>query len=195
MFNLSKKGNNRGFTLTEILVASAIFVLVLSVLYGIYFSGLDIWDTAKLKTDLQAQARAALTFMVSELRNATRTSTQNPSPNAVIASAPNNKDIQFYLPADKDGNGKITDADGIIEWNTNDTIQYQYIPGLKIIRRLEKGAQMVLAQDVSDVQFIDINIDPSLNINEIKIILTVNKMTAKQRSVSITLSSIVRLRN
>lgn len=191
MFNL----NNRGFTLMEILVASAILVLVLGVLYGIYFSGLDIWDTVKLRTDLQAQARVALNLMVAELRNATRTSTQNPSPNLIIPSVPNNKDIQFHLPQDKDGDGKITDANGIIEWDTNSTIQYQYIPGLKRLRRLENGVQTVLSQDVSDIQFIDINIDPTLNISEIKIILALSKLTPKQRNVSVTLSSIISLRN
>lgn len=195
MPNFIKKRNNLGFTLIEILLTSTVLILVLSLMYSIYFAGLDAWDAARLKADLQAQARAAMNFMVSELRNATRTSSQNPSPNASIPSTPNNKSMQFHLPEDKDDDGLITDSNGNTEWNTNDTIQYQYIPGQKLLRRLEKGEQRILSQDVSDVQFIDIGIDPALYMNEIKIILTLDKMTPKQRNISIILTSIVKLRN
>lgn len=185
----------RGFTLFEILVASVIFVMVMGISYSIYISGYDAWDTAVYQTDLQAQARLALNFMVQELRNATRTSTQNPSPNLSIPSTPNNKTMMFYLPEDKDGDGLITDSNGQIEWNTSDAIHYQYIPGLKVLRRLEKGVQRIFAQDVSDVQFIDMDIDSSLHMDELRIVLSLNKTTPRQRNISITLSSIVALRN
>jgi hypothetical protein len=103
--------------------------------------------------------------------------------------------VHFHLPEDEDGNGLITDANGKIEWDTNDSIDYQYIPGQHVLRRLEKGQQRELVQDVSDVQFIDADIDPTLSPYEVKIILTLSKVTPKQRNISITLSSIVRLRN
>ena len=195
MQNLIKKKNNQGFTLVEILMASAIFIVMLEIIYGIYFSGLDIWEISHEQAYLQAQARIALNYMVSELRNATRTSTQNPPPNLSIPSTPNNKDIYFYLPEDKDHDGLITDANGQIEWDTNNKIHYQYIPGQKILRRLEKGEQRDFAGDVSDVQFIDIDIDQTLAIDELKIILTLSKTTPKKRNVSVTLTSIVALRN
>jgi hypothetical protein len=155
----------------------------------------DTWESGRLQADLQAQARVALNNMVSELRNATRTSTQNPSPNLIIPSAPNNKNITFNLPVDKDNNGLITDANGIIEWDTNNAIQYQYIPGQEQLRRLEKGNQAILANNVSDIQFIDHGIDSSLSLNELKIILNLNKTTPKQRNISVTLSTILNLRN
>ena len=195
MCNLIKQKDNPGFTLVEILVASAIFIATLGIIYGIYFSGLDIWEIGRYQAELQAQARIALNNMVSELRNATRTSTQNPSPNLSIPSTPNNKNIYFYLPEDKNNDGLITDSDGNIEWNTNNLIEYQYIPGQKVLRRLEKDVQTILAQDVTDVQFIDIDIDPTLFINELRIILTLGKTTPRQRNISITLSSTIALRN
>ena len=195
MQNLIKQKFNSGFTLVEILVASAIFVVMLGIMYGIYISGLDVYGTGSYQVDLQAQARLALNYMVLELRNATRTSAQNPSPNLSIPSVPNNKQIHFYLPQDKDGDGLITDANGEIEWDTNNQIDYQFIPSQKILRRLEKGDQKIFASDVSDVQFMDINIDHTLSIGELKIILTLSKTTPRHRNISITLSSNVALRN
>jgi len=195
MSNLIKRKANLGFTLVEILVVSVIFIVVLGIMYGIYISGLDVYETGSYQADLQAQARIALNYMVSELRNATRISIQNPSPNLSIPSVPNNKQIYFYLPEDKDHDGLITDANGQIEWDTNNKIHYQYIPGQKIIRRLEKGKEIIFARDVSDVQFIDIDIDHALSINELKIILTLNKITPRHRNISVTLTSIVALRN
>ena len=195
MHDSIKQKVNTGFTLIEILVAFLIFIVALGIIYNIYFSGLDIWETGRYQAELQAQARTALYYMVSELRNATRISTQNPSPNLTIPSVPNNKDIAFYLPQDLDDDGLITDANGDIEWETSNRIQYQYIPGQKEVRRLEKGVQRILTRDVTDIQFIDINVDPTLSINELRIILVLSKTTPRHRDISIRLSSIVALRN
>lgn len=195
MFNSIKQTPKTGLTMIEVLLTAIIFIIVLEVMYGIYFSGLDIWETARFKAEIQSEARSALNYMISELRNATRTSTQNPSPNLSIPSTPNNKSIMFYLPKDKDGDGLVTDSDGDIEWATNNQIDYQYIPGQKELRRLEKGEQKIIAEDVSGVQFIDIDIDPTLAINELKVILTLERNTPKQRNISTTLSFIVALRN
>ena len=195
MHDSIKQKADTGFTLIEILVASVIFILALGIIYNTYFSGLDIWEVGRYQAELQAQARIALNYMVSELRNATRTSTQNPSPNLSIPSVPNNKNMAFYLPHDLDDDGFITDANGDIEWETSNRIEYQYIPGQKELRRLEKGVQRILARDVTDIQFIDINIDPTLSINELRIVLALSKTTPRQRNISITLSSIVALRN
>ncbi|MCX5702173.1 MAG: prepilin-type N-terminal cleavage/methylation domain-containing protein [Candidatus Omnitrophica bacterium] len=195
MQNLIKYRRNSGFTLVEVLFASAISIAVLGIMYGSYISSFEAFDIASEQADLQAQARIALRYMVSELRNATRTSTQNPSPNLSIPSEPNNKQIQFYLPEDKDEDGLITDANGQIEWGTNNMIHYQYIPGQEELQRLEKGEHKIFARNVSDVQFIDIDIDSSLAIDELKIVLTLGKTTKKNRNLSVTLTSIVALRN
>ena len=199
MRNSIKQNNNTGFqtgfTMVEALVASAIFIATLVIIYGIFFSGLDVWGTGSAQADLQAQARTALNYMLSELRNATRTSTQVPSPNLSIPPLPNNYDITLYLPEDIDGDGLITDANGQIEYNTGNPIQYRYFLAENEIRRLDNFGQTVFARDVADIQFIDINIDPTLSLNELRIILTLNRTTERQRSISITLSSIVALRN
>ncbi len=186
---------NSGFTLVEALIATAISVIAMGMMYNIYLSGSKAWEDTNERADLQAGARWAMNYMVSELRNATRTSSSNPSPNLVIPSHPNNKSIIFNLPQDNDGDGLVTDSSGAIEWDTNNAIHYQYVPGQKLLRRLEKGVQTTLAQNVSDVQFIDASIDPTLSIYELRIILALNKTTRRKRDISATLSAVVRLRN
>jgi hypothetical protein len=194
MGNRIRGKSNSGLTLVEILISSGILILVLGMMYGIYFSGLDIWETARYRTDLQAEARIIMKDMISELRNATRTSTQNPSPNLSIPSKPNNKSIKFYLP-EKNEDGTVKTSNGQIQWDKNNPIHYQYVPGQKELRRLEKGVQKILAQEVSDVQFIDIGIDSTLFMTELKMILVLNKTAPRHRNISITMSSIVTLRN
>jgi len=164
-------------------------------MYQWYIAGWNLWESNDTKVYLQGQTRSAMRLMVMELRNTTRTSTQNPSPNLSIPSTPNNNSIQFYLPIDKDSNGLITDANGQVEWDTSNKIKYDYIPGQHILRRLEGGQQRILAKDVTDVSFSDITIDPALGINEVKITLTVNKTVARNRQLSFTLQTVVRVRN
>lgn len=190
-----KENSNCGFTLAELLVASTISLIAIGIMISTYMAGNDFFEIKREQGELQAQARLALTRMSSELKEATRTSTQNPSPNLDIPSTPNNKDINFYLPADKDANGLLTDANGDIEWDTNSQIKYQYIPGQKELRRLENGNASILASNVSDIQFIDAGIDNQLYINELRIILTLSRLTQHKRDITITLSSIIKLRN
>jgi type II secretory pathway pseudopilin PulG len=195
MFNLIKKTNNRGVMLIDILVASVIFIIIAAAILSIYVTGTDMWDIARHKTDLQAQARQALNSMVAELRNATRVSTQIPSPNLVIPAPPDNNSITFCLPEDNDGDGFITDSNGSIEWGTTNPIIYQYIPAQKVLKRIDAGQESTLANDVSSVQFIDITIDSQLFLNELKIILVLNKSTPKQRDITVTASTMINLRN
>lgn len=188
--------NKRGFTLIELMVTTLIFVAILGILYGLQFAVNDLFFASEEKVDLMADGRIALEYMRRELKNATRVSTQNPAPNLVIPSTPNNKSVQFYLPKDKDGNGLITDSNGEIEWATNEMVQYQYVPGQKMLKRIAPaGDQKILAKEVTDVQFIDAGIDSTLDIHEVKIILTLTKTTSRGREVTHTLTTFVRLRN
>jgi prepilin-type N-terminal cleavage/methylation domain-containing protein len=193
---------NSGFTLIEALVASAISLMAISMIYSIYLSGNDAWDARRYQAEIQAQGRLAMDMMVKELRETTRMSTQNPSPNLVIPSSPNNKQIDFYLPTYENitVNGTNTsvvhlDTDSAIEWDHGNKIQYQYVPGQKMLRRLEKGNFTTIALNVTDVQFIDQGIDPTLFNNELKILLSIARTTAKQRNITMNFTGMVRLRN
>ncbi|MDD5730843.1 MAG: prepilin-type N-terminal cleavage/methylation domain-containing protein [Candidatus Omnitrophica bacterium] len=185
----------KGLTLVEVLVATAIGVVIMGIMITTYLSSTDLYESQNTLIDLQSRARNAIIFMTTELKNATRTSAANPSPNLSIPSTPNNKDIQFYVPEDKNGDGLITDSNGLIEWDTDNKIQYQYVPGLEELRRLEKGNQYKIAQNVSDIRFIDASVDSSLAINEVRIILTLSAISPRRRLFTVTQTGIVRLRN
>lgn len=188
--------NKHAFTFIELLIASAVFITMLAAVYGLYFSGIELRQTTEDKAELESRAKRAVFRMVSELMGATRTSTQNPSPNLSIVSGPNQKIIKFHLPDDKDEDGYLTDEDdGTIEWDTNNPIEYQFIRGLRLLRRLEKGERITIAQDVSDVDFFDITSDSSLGVNEVKIVLTLEKTGSRNRTVTATVTSVVCLRN
>lgn len=191
----SRIRNQNGFTITEAMVTVVILLLISAIMLLSIMQGSEIWQLINSQSDLRTIARNAMTSMAQELQMATRTSSENPSPNLTIPSAPNNGSIDFYLPFDADGNGFIFDALGNTEWEKDNKIQYQYVPGLKQLRRLEKGDHRVIANNVSSIQFEDNSINPLLYNNELKIVLTLNKQTPQRRTVSVTLTSIVKLRN
>lgn len=131
--------NNHGFTLAEVIVATAVFTVISSLMLMFFVQGSNIWNMLTAQSDLRSSARNAMLFMQQELRNATHTSQETPSPNL---TTPTSSQVDFYLPKDIDGNGLIINALGATEWDKSNKIQYQYVPGQKRLRRLEKECSM-----------------------------------------------------
>jgi len=192
---MQKQNRNRGFTLIEVMIASFIFLMILGVLLNIYISGSEVYENNKIQADLQAQARMGLNSVVNELSNATKTTPPGglTFPNILIPPAPGNNTITFYLPTYVLDTITLKprvsiNANGIIIWN-NTPIVYQYDAGQRTLARVSSGVQTILARDVTSVQFLNVSS------TEISVVLTLSKMTPKQRNITITLSSIIRLRN
>jgi len=192
---MQKQNRNRGFTLIEVMIASFIFLMILGVLLNIYISGSEVYENNKIQADLQAQARMGLNSAVNELSNATKTTPPGglTFPNILIPSAPGNNTITFYLPTYVLDTITLKprvsiNANGIIIWN-NTPIVYQYDSGQRTLARVSNGVQTILARDVTSVQFLNVSS------TEISVALTLSKATPKQRNITITLSSIIRLRN
>lgn len=191
-----KQKKERGFTLVEVMVASLIFLIALGTILNIYISGSEVYENNKIQTDLQAQTRLALNFMSGELANATKTTApigQSP-PNISIPAAPGNNTMTFYLPVFVQD--PITfkprvsiSAGGIIVWDSANPIVYQYNAGNRTLLRTVGGTQTVVARDVASVQF------TNASSFEVMVALTLSKNTPRGRSISSTLSSIIRLRN
>lgn len=184
-----------GFTLVEVLVATSILVVISAIMLSFFIQGSNLWQLITNQSDLRSIARNAMNYMTQELQKTTRTSSEIPSPNLSIPSKPNNNSIDFYIPIDIDGNDLIIDAIGNTEWDKSNKIQYQYVPGQKQLRRLEKGDQYIIANNVALIEFEDNSINSALYNNELKIILTLERLTPQNRTVSVTLTSIVKLRN
>jgi prepilin-type N-terminal cleavage/methylation domain-containing protein len=186
--------NKNGFTLVEIMIASSILVILAAIMLSFFIQNITLWQSITNQSDLRSADRNAMNYMTQELRKTTRTSTKNPSPNLTIPSKPNNRSIDFYLPVDVDNNGFIFDSTGATEWDKSNKIQYQYVPGQKRLRRLEKGNQYIIANDVASIEFEDNSINSALYKDELKIILTLERLI-QGKTVSVTLVSIVKLRN
>lgn len=184
----------RGLTLVELVVFSAMFVVATGVLLEFVTRQSDFLDFSTMRGDLHLQLQLAMEQMTKDLRPATRAAAGSP-PNISIPAAPGNTAITFYLPTDQDGNGLIIDAAGNIEWDTGNPIQYQYNAATRQLRRVAGANVHVLANDVANVAFADQNIDASLYPDQVKILLTLQKTTLRQRTVSATLTTVVKLRN
>jgi len=182
-----------GFTLLEMMVAVAITMLVIGMIYGMYVASQESWNIKSTQADLQARGRRAMAHMVRELRQTTRTSTQTPSPNLVIPAAPNNTQATFYLPTYF--NGSITNATGAVQWETGDPIQYLFVPAGSVLRRVDNSTNKTLALNVSDARFADQSIDPTLYGNELKITFALQAKTKRQRLMSMNFTGMVKLRN
>jgi len=185
---------SQGFTLVETMVAGTLLVS-LGLIATLWLTGVsDLWWTTTTQSDVRTATQQALSRMLSELRSATRTAAGSP-PNAVIPAAPGNTTLTFYLPADVDGNGLIIDALGNTEWNVATPVQYAYVPAQRRLVRIQAGQQVVLATDVTAVAFEDASLNPALYQNEVKITLTLQRVTPQRRTVSATAAEIVKLRN
>ncbi len=187
-----------GFTLVEIVVALGIFIVISAMTASFFIQGAGLWSVIIDQSDLRSVARNAMNYMTQELQKATRTTSGTPSPNLSVPAAPDNNAISFYLPkdSDDDGNELIIDDVGITEWDTDTLIQYQYASGSKQLRRLENGDNItIVANNVALIEFEDNSIDSGLYDNELRIILTLERLTPQQRTVSTTLTSLLKLRN
>ncbi|MCX5703054.1 MAG: type II secretion system protein [Candidatus Omnitrophica bacterium] len=195
MIYVDERKKQQGFTLVEVLLSAGISAIISTIILGLVIQGSNIWQSVTSQSDLRSVARNALNYMSQELRNTTRASTENPSPNIAIPSKTNNRSIDFYLPLDIDDNGFIVDVLGKTEWDKSNKIQYQYIPGLKQLRRLEKGHQHIIANEVSDIRFEDNSINSALKNNELRITLNLSRSISGQKEVSEALTAVVKLRN
>lgn len=184
----------RGMSFIEILIASAILMGV-ALLAMLWLTGSwSLWETATTQSELRHRAQQILGRIAADLRDATRTGTGSP-PNVAIPAAPDNTTLTFFLPTDLDGNGLITDVGGNTEWDVANPVQFLYVPAQRQLQRLAAGAAQVMASDVSAVAFTDRTIDPQLNLDEVRVTLTLERTTAQQRLVSATAVATVKLRN
>lgn len=117
-----KKG---GFTLVELIIASAIGVVVIGMGFGALIQGLLIWQQYSIVNELTMHLETAMERIRIDLRlSSVGTGLMSFYP----ANAPVYTAISFPLSVDSDGDGMIDrDADGKILWNR--TVVYHVRPG------------------------------------------------------------------
>ena len=183
-----------GFTLVELMVTFAIVMAGGAALLLFLQQQTSFIETTSTGGDVRTRAQLALETVANELRLATRKAGGSP-PNVTIPAAPGNTSLTLYLPADVNGDGRIVDAQGNVEWNTATPVQYQYDAGNNQLLRTAGASTRVVVSNVSGVIFEDQTHNGALNSNEIKVRLTLQQATAHQRTLSSATSMIVKLRN
>jgi type II secretory pathway pseudopilin PulG len=188
-----------GFTVIELIVAGGIFATVMAIMYGLYVTSLDASLTARTQSELQSNARAALSSMIQERESGSPAYFQGLRYQSIlhvsIPSQPNNTSITFYPPTIN------SDGDFASPWDTsaNNTIRFEYNAFEKTVKRVwtesSEERSEIMARDVSSLLFKDISMDSTLGIDQISISLTLNKVTRNNRSVTVTSTAIVTLRN
>jgi type IV pilus assembly protein PilW len=105
--------NQKGFTLTELLVAMGLSLIVLGAVYGVYRVQAHTVRAQEFKMEAQEDARAALDMMTREIRNAgffpVGACPQSVN-NGLVAATP--AILQFVYDADGNGNCTGTVATG-----------------------------------------------------------------------------------
>jgi prepilin-type N-terminal cleavage/methylation domain-containing protein len=151
--NRTNDRHERGYTLTELAVVMAVFMIFMSFAGPVMISHLMSAVRTERRVDLQQSARAALRTMVRELRQASEL--------YQAVDKPSRKDkISFGI--DLEGDGDINDFNN--EGLLLEQVTYEIKGGnLWRGRKQEKGA--VLAEDVSNLEFTYFGSNPLFDFN------------------------------
>jgi type II secretory pathway component PulJ len=135
--------DQRGFTLSELLIAAGLSLAVMASIYGIFRSQTHTIKGQESRMEAHEYAMAILDVMVREIRNTgyfpTGTACGNVSNTAGVASATTSS---FSLVYDKDGNGACSGDDEVV------TFAYDGIN-----RDVTRNSQALSEGNVTAVQF------------------------------------------
>lgn len=161
-----------GFTLIELMIAIAIFSLVITGVIGAYWEQLRSHNTQQQILEMQQNARAAMHYITRELRMAgydpTGSSGAGLTPdNAVRTSATFSMDITGGEDddIDNDDDGTTDEADEAIYGNgdtvaDSEEITYALVNS-QIIRTDQAGNDQVLADNIDALDFVYHGINPA----------------------------------
>lgn len=113
---LHLKENISGFTLVELLVAFAVFAVLVLVMTPVFKQGLDFWEITQSQVELRQNLDSATDFMSRELRRAIPGSIVTGDPDYIVSynvyddvdeNVYNNPRYSFTIPQPKNGNHYI----------------------------------------------------------------------------------------
>lgn len=187
----------KAFSLLEVLISVAIFLIIASAMFALLTSGRKAFDMGAAQIDVEQEARRALDYMSKELRQSSDSKING------VAKGANGNTIIFEIPYDIDNDGDvIDDLSGGIEWSNDaggiGTITYTYMGVTnQITRSLSiSGEQIVLASDISSLNF-----SRPLVADTVAIAVTAEKYPFKgfsgptDEKVTVSLNSQVKVRN
>ncbi len=172
MFSLFKKTslfNNKGMTLVEAMVTVFIFTILMAASLQVMLSGSDIWQTNKVRTELQQELRKAIDWMKEDLRQTGSSGITN-----VPADGSTKTTITFYTASGV--------TSGSVTWSGTTT---QYVLGgtsSNQLQRISGGTTKVIAQNISLLQIVRSASTPNI------LTITLRAQRNTLRGVTITLN-------
>ena len=153
---------HQGFTLIELMIAMAIFGLVIAGVIGAFWEQLRSHNTQQQLLAMQQNARAAMYFMATEMRmagyNPTGNSDAGLTPDAAV------RDTTTFSMDINDGanDGIDNDGDGQTDElsETSDSVTYALVNN-QIIRTDQAGNVQRLADDIEVLDFVFHGINPA----------------------------------
>jgi len=154
--------NARGFSLVELLVASAIGLVVLGAMYSVFTFQNKTFNTQELIVEMQQNVRSAMDIMVDEIQMA---GCNRGTSNLPGISSPSGSSIRFTQ--DLNGDADVSDD--------NEDITYSYNAGQKCVTRQNAGGNaLTFAENIESLVFSYYDstgseiTDPAANISKIR---------------------------
>ena len=145
--NRLKVGKTHGFTLTEILVALGIGMVVLAAVTTTFISQTKIYNAQEQINEMEQNARGAIDVITRELKMA------GYKPNGGTFDGVTYSASQLMIQADLDSSGTISTSS-----STNEQITYAYDSASKqVTRKLGTGTAEVLADNITGFTFSYLN--------------------------------------
>lgn len=179
-----------GFTLIEILLVSAITIVLVGILAATLFQLRSAFQTGDILISLQADARQAISSLAVDLKrtafNQMMITQNSPSAGTDI--------IVFRLPSDNNGDGLPDLISDVLQWDPTD-ITISLDPANSQLIKTFGSATNVLANNVKRINFLDHSLMPTLNIDELKVVLELQKANKEGRVYNYTSTAIIDMRN
>jgi prepilin-type N-terminal cleavage/methylation domain-containing protein len=116
-----KRTRDAGFSLIEVIIAAAIFVLVSGALYMMLFSAGNTYGNMSMLGDTQERVRRVMDEMAREIRMADSTNMLPPTTSITASDT-----ITFRVPDVDPTTGKVKTVANVPQWSTNITYKYEY---------------------------------------------------------------------
>jgi prepilin-type N-terminal cleavage/methylation domain-containing protein len=139
----------KGFSLVELLIATAIVGGISLVLIAALRMGQQSWQAEDVRMSVSQELRRGIDAISRELA-ATQAAELDeiPATGSWYAGA-----VVFRVPQDRDGNGTVLDAAGVLEWSDPITYSLGGMDGRQVIRTQVGAADRVIANGVVGIQF------------------------------------------
>ncbi len=172
----------KGFTLIEIIVACAIFLILMLGVFQVMDIGRSAWHSGDVSVELRREIIRAFTRMERDLKETRASETS-------LSSGASSPTLTFKIPQDNDNDSTVLDSAGSVEWSGN--ITYSLNGSNQIIRADPWGATSVLANNVTVLQFTR----PLSLVDILQIDITVSKVSAIGGQMQDSGQILIKMRN